>query len=70
MCHWVHSPWFRVTKSRLTRIQNASYEPGRAGDPVAVTGIVIAVAVNSQVKGGMATVIGGRHMGCELAYCC
>ena len=30
---------------------------------VAVTGIVIAGAVNSLVKGGMATVIGGRQVG-------
>jgi uncharacterized membrane protein (DUF4010 family) len=44
--------------------------------PVAVTGIVLAAAVNSVVKGGMATFIGGRKialrvglplLGCALA---
>jgi uncharacterized membrane protein (DUF4010 family) len=33
---------------------------------VAVTGIVIAAGVNSLVKGGMATVIGGRHIGMRV----
>ena len=33
---------------------------------VAVTGIVIAAAVNSLVKGGMATVIGGRDVGMRV----
>jgi uncharacterized membrane protein (DUF4010 family) len=33
---------------------------------VAVTGIVIAGAVNSLVKGGMATVIGGRQVGLRV----
>lgn len=34
--------------------------------PVAVTGIVIAAAVNSLVKGGMATVVGGRKIGLRV----
>ena len=34
--------------------------------PVAVTGIVIAAAVNSLVKGGMATFIGGRRIGLRV----
>ena len=34
---------------------------------VAVTGIVIAGAVNSVVKGGMAAVIGGRSLGLRVA---
>jgi uncharacterized membrane protein (DUF4010 family) len=33
---------------------------------VAVTGIVIAAAVNSLVKGGMATFIGGREVGLRV----
>jgi uncharacterized membrane protein (DUF4010 family) len=37
------------------------------GIRVAVTGIVIAAAVNSLVKGGMATVIGGRQVGVRVA---
>jgi uncharacterized membrane protein (DUF4010 family) len=37
------------------------------GIRVAVTGIVIAAAVNSLVKGGMATVIGGRQVGMRVA---
>jgi len=33
---------------------------------VAATGIVIAAAVNGLVKGGMATVIGGRKVGVRV----
>jgi len=34
--------------------------------PIAATGIVLAAASNSLVKGGMATVIGGRRMGLQV----
>ena len=33
---------------------------------IAATGIVIAAAVNGLVKGGMATVIGGREVGLRV----
>lgn len=44
----------------------ARMSEGELATRVAATGIVIAAAVNSLVKGGMATVIGGRHVGMQV----